>query len=113
MKVIVYSDLHNEFSIFLPPPNAADLVILAGDIDIHARGVKWASETFSCPVIYVAGNHEFYKGHIDGTLKKMRDAAAPHVFTSLKTRSSFGSKPAFSVRQLGLIFRAPAMSLHP
>lgn len=79
MKIIVYSDLHNEFSIFLPPPNAADLVILAGDIDLLARGVKWANETFSCPVIYVAGNHEFYKGHIDGTLKKMRDAAAPHV----------------------------------
>ena len=79
MKIIIYSDLHNEFSIFVPPSIDADLVILAGDIDIHARGVKWANETFSCPVIYIAGNHEYYKGHIDGTLKKMRDAASPHV----------------------------------
>jgi predicted phosphodiesterase len=57
----------------------ADLVILAGDIDIHAKGVAWANTTFSCPVIYVAGNHEYYKGHIDKTLRKMKDAAAPHV----------------------------------
>jgi predicted phosphodiesterase len=79
MKIMIYSDLHLEFSEFAPPACDADLVILAGDIDILARGVKWANETFSCPVIYIAGNHEFYKGHIDGTLKKMRDAAAPHV----------------------------------
>jgi len=52
---------------------------LAGDIDVQSRGVKWANETFSRPVIYCAGNHEFYKGHIDHTLRKMRDAAAPHV----------------------------------
>lgn len=79
MKIQIWSDLHNEFSLFSPPSRSADLVILAGDIDTRARGVKWANETFSCPVIYVCGNHEYYGGHIDRTLKKMRDAAAPHV----------------------------------
>jgi predicted phosphodiesterase len=79
LKVRVYSDLHNEFSTFMPPPSDADLVILAGDIDLLARGVKWAGEAFKCPVIYVSGNHEYYKGHIDKTLQKMRDAAAPNV----------------------------------
>lgn len=79
MKISVYSDLHNEFSQFAPPPTDADVVVLAGDIDTNARSVKWANEAFSRPVIYVAGNHEFYGGHIDRTLKKMRDAAAPHV----------------------------------
>ncbi|MEB0027738.1 metallophosphoesterase [Pseudomonas sp. MH9.2] len=79
MKLYILSDLHNEFSQFTPLPTDADLVILAGDIDIHARGVTWANQTFSCPLIYVCGNHEFYKGHIDRTLQKMRDAAAPHV----------------------------------
>lgn len=79
MKVLIYSDLHNEFDRFIPPGLPADLVILAGDIDIQARGVLWANETFQCPVIYCAGNHEAYKGHIDRTLEKMKAAAAPHV----------------------------------
>ena len=81
MNLRIYSDLHNEFHRFDPPaldPDV-DLVILAGDIDKKARGVKWANETFSCPTVYISGNHEFYDGHIDRTLQKMRDAAEPHV----------------------------------
>lgn len=79
MKMLVYSDLHNEFAPFELPPTDADLIILAGDIDTKARGVAWANEVFSQPVIYCAGNHEFYRGHIDHTLRKMREAALPHV----------------------------------
>lgn len=82
MRIRIYSDLHNEFTRiapFVPPTTDADVVVLAGDIDIQARGVSWANETFNQPVIYCAGNHEFYKGHIDHTLRKMREAAAPHV----------------------------------
>ncbi|WP_223545299.1 metallophosphoesterase [Pseudomonas sp. A-B-19] len=79
MKVYVLSDLHLEFSDFVPPPNDADLVILAGDLHTKCRGVEWANQTFEREVIYVCGNHEFYSGHIDHTLRKMRDAAAPHV----------------------------------
>jgi len=79
MKVLLYSDLHNEFDRFIPLDLPADLVILAGDIDIQMRGVLWANETFQCPVIYCAGNHEAYKGHLDRTLGKMKAAAAAHV----------------------------------
>ncbi|RMU19794.1 Metallophosphoesterase [Pseudomonas amygdali pv. lachrymans] len=79
MKILVLSDLHNEFAPFLPPDLALDLVILAGDVDVLTRGVVWANEAFSCPVIYCCGNHEFYKGHLDRTLIKMKAAAAPHV----------------------------------
>jgi predicted phosphodiesterase len=79
MRIQIWSDLHNEFSPFSPTAITADLVILAGDVDVQEKGVRWANETFKCPVIYVCGNHEFYKGHIDGALKKMRDLAAPHV----------------------------------
>jgi predicted phosphodiesterase len=79
MKLQIYSDLHNEFSRFEPAMSDADVVILAGDIDLKSRGVKWANETFQCPVIYVCGNHEYYGGHIDHTLRKMKDAAMSHV----------------------------------
>jgi predicted phosphodiesterase len=79
MKVHVLSDLHLEFSEFVPPTTNADLVILAGDIDTKCRGVEWANQAFDREVIYVCGNHEFYGGHIDHTLHKMRDAAAPNI----------------------------------
>jgi predicted phosphodiesterase len=54
-------------------------VVLAGDIYTGTRGVEWANKNFRCPVIYVAGNHEFYKGHLNRTLEKMREKALPHV----------------------------------
>ena len=79
MKIQIYSDLHLGFAPFEPVITDADVVILAGDIDIKSRGVVWANDTFQCPVIYVCGNHEYYGGHIDRTLQKMKDAAAPHV----------------------------------
>jgi hypothetical protein len=42
MKLHMHSDLHLEFCSFVPPPNDADVVIFAGDIHTHGRGVKWA-----------------------------------------------------------------------
>lgn len=54
----------------------ADLVILAGDIHVGVRGIRWARETFpDKPVIYVAGNHEFYGYHWNKLLDEMREAA--------------------------------------
>jgi hypothetical protein len=81
LRIRIYSDLHAEFHRFDPPPLDAgvDLVILAGDINKKARGVQWANETFACQVVYVTGNHEYYDGHLDRTLQKMKDAAAGHV----------------------------------
>ncbi|WP_426178495.1 metallophosphoesterase [Pseudomonas sp. TWRC1-2] len=81
MKLRIYSDLHLEFASYDMPAldPSIDLVILGGDIDKKCRGVKWANEHFTCPVAYVCGNHEYYDGHIDRTLTKMRDAAEPHV----------------------------------
>lgn len=79
MRILVLSDLHNEFSRFEPLSVDADIVILAGDIDVLTRGVTWANQAFEQPVIYCCGNHEFYRGHIDRTLLKIRAAAAGHV----------------------------------
>ncbi|MEW5506005.1 metallophosphoesterase family protein [Pseudomonas antarctica] len=79
MKLQIYSDLHIEFARFDPAPSDADFIVLAGDIDLKSRGVKWANETFQCPVIYVCGNHEYYGGHLEHTVRKMKEAALPHV----------------------------------
>ena len=79
MKILIYSDLHNEFDCFTPPNVEVDLVILAGDIDLLNRGVKWANQSFSSDVIYCSGNHEFYKGHLTRTREKMEAVAASHI----------------------------------
>jgi len=80
LRVRIYSDLHREFEAWEAPESSnVDLVILAGDVDKKGRGVKWANEAFDCPVAYISGNHEFYDGHVDRTLQKMRDAASGHV----------------------------------
>ena len=79
MRIHLLSDLHLEFQDFSPATLDADVVVLAGDVDLLARGVEWANKTFHCPVIYVSGNHEYYKGHLDRTLQKMRAKALSHV----------------------------------
>lgn len=61
MRIHLLSDLHNEFDLFEPEVRDADVVILAGDINVKTRGVEWAKNTFTCPVLYVPGNHEFYR----------------------------------------------------
>lgn len=79
MKLHVLSDLHNGFSQFEPSPIDCDLVILAGDIDVGSKGVEWANTRFTCPVLYACGNHEFYGGHLERTLRKMKESASSNV----------------------------------
>ena len=80
MKIAILSDLHREFDDWEPdvePLLATDVIVLAGDIEVGARGIRWAQRAFAGkPVIYVAGNHEFYTGHWTTTLTSMRAAAA-------------------------------------
>lgn len=79
VKLLVLSDLHLESCAFEPEPDAvtaADVVVLAGDIHPGDEGIRWARQTFSDkPIVYVAGNHEFYGGDWDGTLEIMRKTA--------------------------------------
>jgi hypothetical protein len=75
MKIHILSDLHNQFSVFEPPTTDSDLVILAGDIDGGSKGVTWAAQKFDKPVIYIAGNHEFYNRDISTEIDVLRQAA--------------------------------------
>ena len=79
MRIHVLSDLHLEFAPFVPPDVGADVIVLAGDIWLKDRGVRWANETFSRPVVYVCGNHEFYGDRIDRVQRECREVAAANV----------------------------------
>jgi len=75
VKIQILSDLHNEFlrsNQSTPshhwrgviPIIDADIVVLAGDIDTGKHGAQWAikeSVRLSKPIVYVLGNHEFYR----------------------------------------------------
>ncbi len=64
MKIILYSDLHLEFGTdFMPPIDLdADIMILAGDICILKNFEPLAKflANWTKPVLYIAGNHEYY-----------------------------------------------------
>jgi len=62
LKIQLLSDLHLEFKALKLPSSEADVIVLAGDIDIGSKGLGWARTTFpDKPVIYVLGNHEYYR----------------------------------------------------
>lgn len=62
MRLHILSDLHLEFGPLDIPVVDADIVVLAGDTHLGRNGVEWALEHFpSQPVIYLCGNHEFYR----------------------------------------------------
>jgi predicted phosphodiesterase len=73
MKLQILSDLHIEFAPYEIVDTDADVVILAGDIHLGDKGFKWASENIKDKeVIYVLGNHEFYKEATPRLFEKLR-----------------------------------------
>jgi predicted phosphodiesterase len=75
MKLNILSDLHLSAGALPIPDNDADVVILAGDIARPPAAIAWAS-TIGKPVLYVAGNHEYYGGSIAGTNAALKHLAA-------------------------------------
>ncbi len=76
MKLHILSDLHIEFAPHELAVTDADVVILAGDIHLGARGFNWVRENIkNKEVIYILGNHEFYK------------EATPRLFDKLKKKA--------------------------
>jgi 3',5'-cyclic AMP phosphodiesterase CpdA len=77
VRLHILSDLHLEQGPSGPLCAAADAVVLAGDIATGTRGVDWARRWVrDRPVLYVAGNHEFYGHAIPGLIDELRSAAA-------------------------------------
>ena len=74
MKLHILSDVHVEFEDFEPPETSADVVLLAGDIHVGAKGLTWAKEKFpSTPVLYILGNHEYYGEALPKHTRRMKE----------------------------------------
>ncbi len=80
MRISYMSDLHLEFGGMEPEPEGGDILVLAGDVCIKCR-VDWINDIANRynHVIYVLGNHEFYRGAIDNTYKKTREHLVDNV----------------------------------
>jgi predicted phosphodiesterase len=75
VKLNILSDLHLSKGELPLPGEGADLVILAGDVARPERAIAWASR-IAQPVLYIAGNHEFYGGTIEDTPAELKRLAA-------------------------------------
>lgn len=70
------SDLHLEFDVLKDAQSPdADVAILAGDIWTGTKAIDWIKDQFTIPVIYIAGNHEFYHTTRSVTLEKLKEKA--------------------------------------
>jgi predicted phosphodiesterase len=83
MRLHILSDLHLEFGPVNIPRTETEVVILAGDIDLGESGCLWARNRFpSRPIIYIMGNHEFYRHSIPAltkTLKRQTEGTNIHL----------------------------------
>ncbi|MGH2861660.1 MAG: metallophosphoesterase [Solirubrobacteraceae bacterium] len=76
MRLHVLSDLHLEHAAFIVPEVDADVVVLAGDVAPGTAGIEWMRRHLDGrPVLYVAGNHEFYGHELPGLMPRLKDAA--------------------------------------
>lgn len=76
MKIALMSDLHLSVQAMPPPAIAADVLVLAGDLNRPAAAIDWARQFGNTPTLFVAGNHEFYGGDLAGTMRDLRRHSA-------------------------------------
>ncbi|MCP1674618.1 Icc-related predicted phosphoesterase [Natronocella acetinitrilica] len=82
MKLWILSDLHLEFGdCRLVAPEAFDVIVLAGDINVGtaAEPVLRELAALGRPLVYVLGNHEFYQGVVEEVREAWRRIEIPGV----------------------------------
>jgi predicted phosphodiesterase len=88
MRLQILSDVHLEFGDYEPEQPDVDAVILAGDIHVRRNAVKWIKKHFpDRPVIYVAGNHEFYGSTVSGLFSDLKAATESSNIAVLENES--------------------------
>lgn len=95
MRILVLSDLHLELwreyaPRIAPSVSRPDVVVLAGDIDLGARAVEWATQTFpGLPVLYVHGNHEAYGKNLEDVQEEITQACQESKHVHFLDRGEF------------------------
>lgn len=71
MRIQFFSDIHLEFGPLKFTQADAEVIVAAGDISLGLEGLRWL-QAATVPVIYVAGNHEYYCADLPETLARLR-----------------------------------------
>jgi Icc-related predicted phosphoesterase len=62
VRLHIFSDVHAEFGNYQPTVTDADVVVIAGDLHLGRQGIDLIRSNYTDkPVVYVLGNHEFYR----------------------------------------------------
>lgn len=88
MKLHILSDLHLEFGPFDMPVVDADVLILAGDINLGAAGInEYAGLARRKRILYVAGNHEYYRHTYPGLNELLYDVSLESGIAFMENRA--------------------------
>jgi predicted phosphodiesterase len=94
MNIQLASDLHLDLlhplwpgERLISPAQEADVLVLAGDIHKGSQAIEtfapWISDR-KTPIVYVAGNHEFYGGSINSVRQRLKESASEHGINYLE-----------------------------
>jgi len=94
LNIQLLSDLHLDIHHDAPdiPGTEADIIILAGDITEGTDGIHWAltqAERLQKPVIYLAGNHEYYQQDLDQFDYTLRSLSQDHPWVHFLQMSHY------------------------
>lgn len=83
MRIWIISDLHLEFGqpFKVPPPANIDVMVCAGDVLIKGvvPSIRWLAKFApEIPIVFVAGNHEFYNSCLQSGILEARKAASDY-----------------------------------
>ena len=82
-KLWLMSDLHRDYAEWHPPAFVpdADVCVVAGDVGERLlKSLAWLRDTLAplMPVVYVAGNHDFYREGVVEARREAREHAADY-----------------------------------
>ena len=86
LKIQFFSDIHLEFGNFDIPATDADVIVAAGDIGVGLQGIEWLQQCKE-PIVYVAGNHEYYRGDLVHTRVALAERAQAYRIGFLENQS--------------------------
>lgn len=75
MLIQYFSDIHLEFGPLTLGHSSSDVIIAAGDIGPGRQGLDWLLQ-LGKPVVYVAGNHEFYGREHGAVLDMLKNGSS-------------------------------------
>ncbi len=112
MRLLILSDLHLSMQDLELPDYQADICILAGDIARPEKAIQWAAN-IPIPVIFIAGNHEFYGDSMPNVHARLAQEAAKHKITYLNKSSTIISGVRFLGTTLWSDFNLYGPELRP